>query len=785
MKFARRLRQEVDLWGVVWQQVETFVDRISGAVDQDASPRQKVEALLAVASVVERARRPMETRALGAPVLDGLPTTRADESGDSEPISDPWSPEDRTARLPGLDDLELAAGPVSAVDANDEPIDDDLTEVRLMGGRSVPVRVDPRTGVITMGVMPSYDPQATSAASSIVGPTDRLVDIEGDDGDLAGLFSVARRVKATMGTEPDEEHVRTWGDLADARRGAADDDTKIPVDPPSVAGRAAALAAGATAIVEGIRAGTIPAAAAGSALTSLAATPDVQGGVSGAADAATLEAAAETLDDEGTDDASLPDDVRALAAAFRSTSSVQLALVQAITSLAASPASTARQDTLLEQARRLGVTSSSARLLDQRVEDGPLRAELDKAVASRLHYPDGSLRMVRTMESAFAWSWPQRVRWFTTRRDLVLAPLMARFREPFHASIRALVLGGDTGLLALGLTVGPDVSVGSTQVVTGEPASLLTSVDDIEPGQVGVVDGDRPGLLTVLGLDVAHGLLALQVAPLRVSTAPGSPGVAGLMTGGADIRATSTGLSATELRTGESAEGQAANGVVAEVLALWSQSCAVFGRASVEDASAAVPDPAGGPLELVTWNGAVPARATTLVLTDLPAAMWDRSDPADPVPRLVRPGEVVLLRGKTQPEDGGPATVVQGVVEVDTVARTTGSMLDAMDLSAAGRLSTTPMEEVEEGEPAFRCGPEDDVAIVTLRRNTVDVALSQPVTLRRDFAGFDVMSLAARRLLPAELFGGASAGPSGIDRSREFAFANDTFTGWLRYAQHE
>ena len=215
MKFARRLRQEVDLWGVVWQQVETFVDRISGAADQDASPRQKVEALLAVASVVERARRPMETRALGAPVLDGLPTTRADESGDSEPISDPWSPEDRTARLPGLDDLELAAGPVSAVDANDEPIDDDLTEVRLMGGRSVPVRVDPRTGVITMGVMPSYDPQATSAASSIVGPTDRLVDIEGDDGDLAGLFSVARRVKATMGTEPDEEHVRTWGDLAD------------------------------------------------------------------------------------------------------------------------------------------------------------------------------------------------------------------------------------------------------------------------------------------------------------------------------------------------------------------------------------------------------------------------------------------------------------------------------------------------------------------------------------------------------------------------------------------
>ena len=489
---------------------------------------------------------------------------------------------------------------MSAVDANNEPIDDDLTEVRLMAARSVPVRVDPRAGVVTLGVLPSYDPQAGDPAASIVGPLDRLIDIEGDDGDLAGLFSVARRVVATMGTEPDAEHVRTWGELAASRRAAVDDDTKIPLDPPSVAGRAALLAAQATALVDGIRAGIIPAAAAGPALTALIATPEAQGGATGTADANALVAAAETLDEEGTDDETLPADVAALAAAFRATPAAQQALVDAISSLAGAPTSTSRQDLVLTRARGLGVTSSAARLLSQPVEEGPLRTELDKAVATRLHYPDGSLRMLRTMEAAFAWSWPQRVRWFTTRRDLVLAPLVARFRAPFHASLRALIAGGDTGLLALGLTVGPSFAVSAPQVVTGEPASLLSSVNDIEPGQVGVVGGDRPAALTILGVGIAHGRLALDVAPVRVSVAAGGPGVAGLITGGAAIGATAPGLTPDELRTGESAQGPAADGLVAETLALWSRSCIVFGRAGVESASAAVPDPAGGPLEQLT-----------------------------------------------------------------------------------------------------------------------------------------------------------------------------------------
>ncbi|BBX36198.1 hypothetical protein MMAG44476_03962 [Mycolicibacterium mageritense DSM 44476 = CIP 104973] len=782
MKYARRLRQEVDLWSAMWQQVETFVDRISGAADSDATARRQVQALLTVAAVIERARQPTETRSLGAPVVAGLPTAKVDRSGTSEPVADPWSPADRTARLPGLDDLELAAGPVSTVNVANEPIDGDLTMVRLMAARAVPVRVDPRAGVVTLGAMPSYSPQSGTAAATIVGPTDRLVDIQGADGELAGLFSVTRRVLATMGTEPDTEHVRSWGELAAARRAAVTDATKISLDPPSAAGRAALLAAQATALVESLRAATIPAAAAAGALAALIATRAAQGnlGAGADADADALADAAEILDDEGTDDAALPDDVNALAAALRGTPAAQQALVAAITALAAAPTSTARQDAVLTRARALGLTASASRLLSVPVEAGPLRAELDKAVAGRLQYPDGSLRMLRTMEAAFAWTWPQRVRWFTTRRDLVLAPLLARFRAPFHTSLRALIDGGDTGLLALGLTVGPTVAVSATQVVTGEPDSLLPTVDDIEPGQVGVIGGDRAAAVTILGVGAAHGRVTLDVVPVRVSVAAGA-GLAGLIPGGSDIEASAAGLTPDELRTGESAQGPAADGLVAETLALWSRLCAVFGRATVEAESAPVPDPAGGPLQHVPWLGTVPARATTLVLTDLPAAMWDRTDPEDPVPRAVRAGETLLLRGTAQPEGGGPATVVQGVVEVDTVVRTTGSMLDAMDLAAAGRLSTVAPSG--DDTPPFRCGPEADVAVVTLRRNTVDVALTGPVTLRRDFTGFDAMSLATGRMLPPELFGAAPSGPAGVDRSREFSYANEVFTDWLRYAR--
>ncbi len=808
MKHARRLRAEVDLWVVAWQQVETFLDRIAGAADQDGSARRKLQALLDVAAVVERARQPTDTKALGAPVRFDLPTRRVLADGSTEPIGDAWSAENRIARLPGLDDLELAAGSVSALDAAGAPIDGDLTTVRLMAGRSVPIHVDGRAGTVTSGVLPSYRPAtppdtATTAdtadtadpAATIVGPLDRLVDIDGGGADLAGLFSVGRRILATMGTAPDQEYVRTWGELAADRRTAADDDTRIPADPPSAAGAAAVLAAQAVEIVEAIRAGTLPAATAGAALSTLVSLAGTAGaaGAAGATDAAVLEAAADTLDDEGTDDDTLPDAVRGLAAALRGTAPARAALLDAVTALAGAAGSTTRQDTVLTRARQLGVTSATAPLLRARVEDGPLRADLDSAVAGRLHYPDGSLRVLRTLEEAFAVTWPQRVRWFTVRRDLILAPLVQRFRAPFHASLRALCNGGDTGLLADGLTVGASVPVGATQVVTGEPASLRDAVDDLEPGQVGVVGGDRPAALTVLGLDVAHGRLALQVAPLRVSVTPGGPGLPGLLAGGVDgieIATFAPGLTADELRSGESAQGPAADGIVAETLALWSRCCAVFGRPSVEAAGVAVPDPPGGPLHQLALHGDVPANPTTLVLTGLPETMWDRTDPTDPAARVARPGELLLIRGSTPPDGDTPTAVVQAVVEVDTVARTTGSMLAAMDLSSAGRLSAAPPPAEAAGAvPApFRCGPEDDVAVLTLRGGTADVPLTGPLTLRRDFAGFDVISLATRRLLPADLFGGTppatGSGPWVPDRSREFAFAATTFADWLAYAHN-
>lgn len=783
MKDARRLRREIDLWGVVWQQVETFVDRVAGAQDQDASARRTLEALLTVAGVVERARATVdEDASLGAPVVRSFASQRREPDGSTAAIGDAWSAENRAARLPGLDELELAAGPVSALDENGAPLEDDLTSVALLAPRLVPTGVDTRTGTVTLGLLPSYDPQATEPAGTIVATVPRVYDIAGDDADLTSLFSVERRVTATMGEEPETVHVQTWRELAGRRRGARGDQTPVPVDAVSGAGRAAVLASTAVDVVDRLRAGELSAGAAAVELAALLAAPAVQGSTNDAADALALETAAEILDDEGTSTPELAGAVRALAAALRATPGAQQALVAAVGTLAAAPSSAAAQDAVLLRAQALGLSSGTSGLAADPVEDGMLGQDLDDATASRLSYPDGSLRMVRALESAFALTWPMRAAWFAERRALVLAPLVARFRAPFHASVRALVDGGDTGLLADGLTVGASVPVGATSVVTGQPASLAPVLDDLEPGQVGIVPGERPAVLAVLGLDTAHGLLQLSVAPVRVSV-QGGPGVPGLLADGGAISGGAGGLTDTELRSGESAAGPAADGVVAETLALWSQLCLLFGRQSVETAAVAVPEPASVPLDGLVLQGAVPPWATTLVLTELPEAFWDRTDPSDPAPRVARPGELLLVRGTTLLDDGG-TEIVQAVVEVDTVVRTTGSALDAMDVTAVGRLSTGPVDAVTPGVPAFRCGPQDDVVIVTLRRSSLDVELSGPLTLRRDFHGFDVVCLATQRLVPPELLGGDPDPVPGVDRSREFSLAAAVLADWLRYANH-
>ena len=109
---ARRLRAELDLWKLSWQKIETLLERIEGARDQDRPHLNKLEALLRVARVVEHQRAlQFESRPLSDPVIDRLPASwlnpaiRLVADLDREQA---WSPEFRGWRIPGSDEQELA-----------------------------------------------------------------------------------------------------------------------------------------------------------------------------------------------------------------------------------------------------------------------------------------------------------------------------------------------------------------------------------------------------------------------------------------------------------------------------------------------------------------------------------------------------------------------------------------------------------------------------------------------------------------------------------------------------
>ena len=666
MRAARALRRELDHWTAAWQQVEAYVDRIEGARDADDPNRRRTDALLRAVAVAER--RQSAGTELSEPVVDTLPG-RYVPAGETEPQSAAapvvWGTELRAARVPGSDELELAVGFLAVVDGEVlEPVLVPLPPDRaLFDRRDGPLRVL------------SY-PAAGPDAPSIVGPVVLLPEIsaklKGAD-DQGSLFSPERRRAATLGAAlvpvlpgagqpPDvepEQAVGAWSATCAQRRVArlgADVPRTLPPGGPAPAVPAAGLPASATTIVSGLRTGLLSGATAQAPLAELAAAARAAAAATGP-DAAVLAAAADVLDAEGGVDDALPGRLRTAAAALDGTPYADLAA--AADALRETPTVAAAR-TALEAAAQAVAELPVPDLLLLPPELGGLRADLDDAVAARIGYPDGTLRTLRVLEAGLAARWAGWLRWLTDRYAGRLLPLATRFRAPFVAGVRALVNGGATGLAVQGLQVRDDVPVGAASVVTAQPASLLDALDAVEPGQVGIVGGPRPAALVLLGLDTVGGQLALGVSPLRVSTASGSPGRPGLLAGGGAVGTVAAGLTDTELRSGEAAAGPAADGPVAEAVASWSRLCLVHGRAVVDAevrgpaGARTVPEPAAVPLESLALHGAVPAAVTAVVLAGLPDAFWDRSD-GDPQPRVVRPGETLLIRGRGDRTTPGPA----------------------------------------------------------------------------------------------------------------------------------
>ena len=198
-----------------------------------------------------------------------------------------------------------------------------------------------------------------------------------------------------------------------------------------------------------------------------------------------------------------------------------------------------------------------------------------------------------------------------------------------------------------------------------------------------------------------------------------------------------------------------------------------------------------------TLHGSVPAFATTLVLHGLPVTAWAPPGhdgvPADapaPEPRVARPGELVLLRGRAQGDGDLPGPLVQAPADVDDVYMLTGDALPHLDTSRAGVLSTSPqaLPAPPPGGAALSCGPDEPLTVVLLRRSWGRAALLSEVSLRRDFAGFDTASLAARTLLPLDLVTAVLGGAQppdvpGVQRAPEFSAALDTLDEWTRHGQ--
>jgi hypothetical protein len=811
MRNARIFRQELDLWKLAWQQIETFLDRIDGAQDQDEPHRRKLDALLRAARAVEHERATrVDDRPLSDPVVDTMPTHWYSEQQGVQEVTDPWLLEFRKWRLPGMDEVELAVGNLITLPGEDTAL---LEQIRLLPDRNIfEVRLDktdrrfPQSdNGLFMIRLPSY-PRAASG-NAIVGTGGAVADIT-EDANTSSLFSQQARYEAAMEPSAEDDPVRRWSNLCAARRSALPgtraqyDDTVTYVGPAAEPSWHSPFIAEALQIVQLVRSGQ--AALANTAVLATIETAARAAANAIAADAADLNTAADVIEAEGARQAAFPAQLRATATALGGRPAAFRAVADAAAALRAALTSVERAEQLEQALLALEIALIPPPLSLEVVEDGPLRAEIDAAVEARVTYPDGTLRILRALEWSFLTVWPAQLRRFKTRHEAVLLPLLARFRKPFTDSLAALVRGGYTGLTCEGLHLAPAASIGTESLTTDQPASLLPTLDGaIEAGQVGILAGDRPTALVILGLDTSDRRVALKISPLLVSTAPQAedvPGSPGTVTGDQPIACVAPGLTAEELRLGEAAAGRAGDGLVHQTVALWSRLCLVFGWLEVERAlqgsttlteahfgARLIPDPSTLPLRQLSLYGEIPPNTMTLVIQGASDAYWERST-YPPQPRVARPREMLLLRGRGESEEGEPAPMLQSAVEVEMVYRTTGFMLERMETADAALLSTSPLPPDAGGTPRFVCGPEEDVIIMLLSQSWQTKKLVGDITLRRDFLGFDAPNLATERLLPVSFLqdimgSNTPINDGGIDRHDEFAAALKLVADWTRYAR--
>ena len=503
----RRLKSEMALFRAAWMQVDTFLDRIDGALDEDSWYDLRTRVLGVAAEALEANR----LRRSGYRLLS-VRWDRPDQVWASLPSQDT-----REITLPGSIDAELAmagleVNPDGKVPSNDRrawlPASRDLFEV-----------FDDDADDFRMRHAPHY----------LFGRLAHRQSAEVGGSDSSSLFSSSRREEAA---EDGFAELGSWASMhadrlaslrldpgrwPDTQGGlASPDETRVQVLSGDLEGRAK-LYTMTQQIAENLEA---------------------------------LTEAWQELDLDEPDDPLLP-----LVAGLRQSIQVE----QNWTRLA------------LQHFDNGDYGSAAVALGNRRGLSDALwiGREMDAVLQVRLAYPDGPLRQLRALERGLAEHWRARSRWFAFRRERVLQMFWTRFLSPFLASLASLLRAGvalpPTGLIST-RTLRP-VSASATEL----PLSMPASLPRVRSGQSVVVGGTRPTLAITLARHTKRGELRLEVLPLRPSqsTEPGVPGVPGLVDAEAPLWDRVTPFDPARVVHGGDPAHPELDGVYQELLTLW------------------------------------------------------------------------------------------------------------------------------------------------------------------------------------------------------------------------
>jgi hypothetical protein len=755
---GRRLSSERDLWRGVWQHVDTFLDRIGSAQDNDRTHAVTMCALFPVFAVIERARQ----RSVGYSLSPALPAV---PGGDNLSAS-LASIEKGAGRIPGVEECEYACAPyaISKDDDGNAVIDD---PPKILMQRSVQLAQfrDIKHGQVTLRT-PTYEFGFLTLGLPFVA-------IEVGD---AGMFPKAAREEAMNGDardgsgNPVPANFVSWSTLRTARlvvRSTPDKDGKGPLR----------LSAQLMALAYPMKQSELNAIAA----TASAYAADTR------ADIAKLNAAKQQLIDAGIGDAV----TGAIIAAAQVMSAQETAFKQAASAIAnhgiPSYTTLTQWKRLLEVAEGTIAASGLPTALD--ALDGEAVKAMNDAVENRIGYPDGPLRQLRMLQWTLRFFWDHRRGWMNWRHKLVLSRVHREYLENFTNSLERVLKGQGSGVVYPGNStgaagvplpgntkVGKQILVGATEI----PLSNLPDLSRLQAGRIAVIMGDRPTAAPVIdslidGKKLPPVRLKVPALAVSVETGAGLPGTPGLVATGTPIQDHYRKIDDDELYRGAHRPGvpgdgrpsRAADGVIHALIAHRSRLALVAGNNGGDDrprAPAMVrPYPGIAKFEL---EGVITPSDNRLFLKALPPRA---SSGTGEQLVIAAPGEFLLLYGKDPDQQAW-----QTAIEVDRCVIVTGSEAKRDDGSGA-----TPV-------PAC-CADDERVMVIYLRQMYLPSEVTQlsGAFLHRSFAGFGARSLMTRVMLPVDLdpstsssltVGGTTISPR---RDPELEVAWRVFDEWI------